>query len=69
MKFDPARTTRSSRILHVTGSGGRVLHCEECLSRHGRFVGVSPGSACRVCGHMPEVQLTPAEIRACMGQP
>ena len=48
----------------------RLLHCEECLSRRGALVLVWPNErCCRRCGHVPAVdgQMTPAEIRLCLG--
>lgn len=44
----------------------RVLHCEECLSRRGVYR-LCWGGTCRDCGHAPTCQLTPNEIRTCLG--
>jgi len=46
----------------------RLLHCEECLSPRGVLVLVWPDErGCRRCGHAPVAQLSPAEIRLCLG--
>jgi hypothetical protein len=46
----------------------KISHCEECLSRRGVLVLVWPNEpGCRRCGHVPVVQLTPREIRTCLG--
>ncbi len=42
-------------------------HCPECLSRDGVFRLTSPGIPCSRCERVPEIQLTPREIRLCLG--
>jgi hypothetical protein len=44
----------------------RLPHCEECLSRRGMLTLVW-ATSCERCGHVPVVQLSPREIRLCLG--
>lgn len=59
-----ARTVRP-RSQHAGRFRMRVKHCEECLSRHGVYV-LAWGDRCG-CGHAPVAQLSPNEIRVCLG--
>lgn len=40
--------------------------CPTCLSGSLEFVVVFDGESCRRCGNVPEMRLTPREIRACI---
>jgi len=43
-----------------------LKHCEECLSRRSTYVLVWD-ERCQRCGHKPVAQLSPKEIRLCLG--
>lgn len=40
--------------------------CPDCLTLHGIMSVCVQGEACRKCGKVPDVVLTPGEIRACI---